>query len=177
MAKTRVQKKKLVEKYSDLIDKSTSIVVVKITGATPNEVNDFRKNIFDYNSKFHIVKNNLFKIALSNNKYSLIKSLDFGEHAVLFTDEDIVTPAKELEKLIKATTAKDYTKITIVGGYLDGQELTNEQAASIAQTPLFEESISMILGILNESIESVVNVLDNAPRSMVTILDQAFKQE
>lgn len=177
MAKTKVQKKELIDKYKDLIEKSKSMVVVKVDATTPNEVNAFRKGIFSTDSKFHVVKNNLFKIALKDKEYDVVDSLDFGEHAVLFTAEDIVTPSKELRKLIETAVVEKEPKIKIVGGYLDGAMLTVEQAVNIADTPSIEESISMILGILDQAIGGVVNVLNDPARSYVTILDQAFKEE
>ncbi len=177
MAKTKSDKKELVSTYKDLIDKSKSIIIVRTDRVTPNEVNAFRKSIYSSDSKFHVVKNNLFKIALKEKEYDIFESLDFGGHAVLFTAEDIVTPSKELKKLIETTKVEDKPKVTIVGGYLDGVKLTVEQAIDIAGTPTIEESISMILGILDQAMSGVVNVLEDAPRSFVTIIDQAFKEE
>ncbi len=177
MAKTKANKKDLIDRYKELIENSKSIVIVKTKRTTPNEVNEFRKNIFDHDSKFHVVKNNLFKIALKDKEYEVVDSLDFGEHAVLFTSEDIVTPSKELKKMIEETTVDKDQKVTIVGGYLDGEMLTVEQAISIADTPTMEESIAMILGILDQAMSGVVNVLEDPTRSYVTVIDQAFKEE
>ncbi|MCA9386698.1 50S ribosomal protein L10, partial [Candidatus Dojkabacteria bacterium] len=60
---------------------------------------------------------------------------------------------------------------------LDGAQLTVDQAISLADMPSKEESIAMILGIIDSALGGVVNVLNDAPRSFVTILDQAFKEE
>lgn len=177
MAKTRKEKKELLSKYSDLIKASKGIIIVKGSGITPNMVNAFRKGIFEDDAKFHVVKNNIFKIALKENNYTVVDSLDFGEHAVLFTKEEIVAPAKELKKFLKEAEAETNKAIvTVVGGFLDGVELSVEQAMNIADMPTKEESISMILGILDQAMGGVVNVLNDAPRSLVTILDMAFKE-
>jgi large subunit ribosomal protein L10 len=177
MAKTRKEKKELVSRYSDLIKGAKGIIIVKGNGITPNMANAFRKGIYADEAKFHVVKNNLFKIALKDNNYSVIESLELGEHAVLFTKEEIVAPAKELKKFLKeAEAAAGENTVSIVGGFLDGEELTVEQAMNIADMPSKEESISMILGIIDQAMGGVVNVLNDAPRSLVTILDMAFKE-
>ncbi|MCA9387345.1 50S ribosomal protein L10, partial [Candidatus Dojkabacteria bacterium] len=163
MAKTKSQKKDLVNRYKDLISEAKGIIIVKANKITPNEVNAFRNDVFETGSKFHVVKNNLFKIALKDSEYEVIDSLNFGEHAVLFTKEDIVSPSKGLKKLIDDTKLEDKEKtqrVTVVGGYLDGAQLTVDQAISLADMPSKEESIAMILGIIDSALGGVVNVLN-----------------
>lgn len=177
MAKTRKEKVALKEKYVNEIKKAKALIVVKPSKLTPNEANDFRMNLFDFNANFNIVKNTIFKLALEEASVPAIKELETGEHAVLFLEEDIVNPSKSLKKFIDATTGKDgVAKIEIVSGILDGAILSKEQVSELADMPDFNGSISMILGILDNAMSGVVNVLEDPTRSYATILDQAFKE-
>jgi len=177
MAKTKDQKKQLVEAYSSKITNAKAIVILKAKGVTPNEVNEFKKNIFDFGAEINVVKNTLFKIALKNSELEEEKDLDFGEHSVVFMSEDIITPSKELKKFIENTKQnKDTFKIEIISGFIDGTKLTKEQAIELSEMPDKSQSISMLLGILDNPLSSVVNVIEDPVRSIISIMDQAFKE-
>lgn len=177
MAKTKKEKVALKDKYVREVKKAKAIIIVKPSKLTPNEANDFRMNIFDFDANFNIVKNTIFKLALAEAQYPEIKELENGEHAALFLSEDIVSPSKSLKKFIEATTSKEEgAKVEIVSGILDGVLLTKEQVSELADMPDFNGSISMILGILDNAMSGVVNVLEDPARSYATILDQAFKE-
>lgn len=177
MAKTKKEKVALKDKYVKEIKNAKAIIIVKPSKLTPNEANDFRMNVFDFDANFNIVKNTIFKLALAEAQYPEIKELESGEHAALFLSEDIVSPSKSLKKFIDATTSKDgEAKIEIVSGILDGNLLTKEQVSELADMPDFNGSISMILGILDNAMSGIVNVLEDPTRSFATILDQAFKE-
>jgi large subunit ribosomal protein L10 len=177
MAKNKKQKKELLDKYKGMISNSKGMVIVKARKVTPNQVNEFKKSLSDMNSEFHVVKNTIFKIALKDNNLAEIEDLEFGEHAALFFGEDFVNPAKMLKKFIEDSKEdKDKFKVEVVAGFLGTEFLDKAQATELAEIPSKEQSISMILGILENAMSGIVNVLEDAPRSFVTILDQAFKE-
>lgn len=178
MAKTKAQKKQLVDKYKSKLQNAKGVIVVRPSKLTPNETNDFRRDLYDVNADFNIVKNSIFKIALKDLDLPELDSLASGEHAVLFMGEDIVSASKALKKFTDATKSKDGDlKVDIIAGILDGQLLSKEQAAEIAEMPDKKGSVAMILGILDQAMSGVVNVLEDAPRAYVSIIDQAFKSE
>lgn len=177
MAKTKAQKKELLKQYKELLDDSKGIVIVKSKGVNPNEVNSFKKELYDFDSEYHVIKNNIFKIALKDSDLAEEESLNFGEHSVLYFKEDVVSPAKSLKKFIEDTKADKTTfKVEFVSGYLDGARLSKEQVTELADMPSKEQSIAMIMGIIDQAMSSVVNVLEDAPRSFVTIIEQAFDE-
>jgi len=178
MAKSKKQKKDLIDKYIDSINQSKGMVIVKTQKLSPNEVTGFKKAINEFDSKFNVVKNTLFKIALEKSELENVDSLETGSHSVMFMGEDIISPAKKLKDFIDETKIdKTNFKVTISAGFLDGDLLTSEQAKELSEMPNKEESISMILGILDQAVSGVANVLEDAPRSFVTILDQAFEDK
>lgn len=178
MAKSKAEKKQLVEKYKSKLQNSKGVIVVKPEKLNPNETNEFRKDIYDIDSEFNIVKNSIFKIALSELEMPELESLKGGEHAVLFMGEDIVSASKALKKFSDSTKDKEgNVKVQVIAGILDGQLLSKEQAEEIAEMPDKKGSIAMILGILDQAMSGVVNVLEDAPRAYVSIIDQAFKSE
>jgi large subunit ribosomal protein L10 len=177
MSKTRVQKKELIAKYQDMLNNFSSVIVLDSKGITPNEINEFKKEIFQYGAEVHVIKNTLFKRALNDNGFIATNYFENGSRAVLFAKEDFVSPAKSLKKFIDDTKIdKNLKKIEIVGAYLQGEILDKTQASEISEMPTKPESVSMILGILDMSVTGIMNVLEDAPRSIVSVLDQAFKE-
>lgn len=177
MAKTKADKKELLKSYNEKIKSSKALVVLKPSKITPNESNEFRKEIFDSGASLNIVKNSIFKIALKENNLPEMKDLEFGEHAVLFLVDDIVSPSKALKKFIEATRPKNQdSRIQIIGGIMDGAELSKEQVTELAEMPSFEGSIALILGVLDMAMSGVANVLEDSMRGTVSVLDQAFKE-
>ncbi len=177
MAKNKEQKAELINQYSDLLGQSNCLIVVEPNGLTPNETNNFRKELFEVDSKFHLVKNTLFKIALEKAGLPAIEELNHGSHAVLFCKEDYVGTSKLLKDFMKnAVTKADEPKISIVSAILDGALLSKDQVNELAEMPTIQGSVALILGILDQAIAGVANVLQDPMRSYVTIIDQAFKE-
>lgn len=175
MAKSKEQKKDILEEYNSNIANSKGFIVLKPSRVTPNEANDFRKELYDFDASLKIVKNSIFKRALKENNLDL--DLDKGEFAVMFIKEDIVSPSKSLKKFMEnSKTADGEDKVQIVSGVLDGNTLSKEQVSELSDMPDKEGSISLILGILDNAISGVVYVLEDAPRSVASVLDQAFKE-
>ncbi len=178
MAKTRKDKAEMLKKYDELVKDSKAIVIVKSKKLTPNESSSLKKEVHDFGTKFNVIKNNVFKIALKNNNLDEEESLNFGEHSALFMSDDFVNPSKILKKFIADTAIdKNEFKVEIVSGYLEGEKLTQEQVVELAEMPEKEQSIAMILGVLDQAISGVLNVLEDAPRSIASVIDQAFPSE
>ena len=180
MAKTRKEKEVLLDSYKQLIADSKGFILVKPQKVTPNEATQIKKDLFESESEYHVVKNTIFKIALEQNDLDAVESLEEGSHAVIYFGEDIVTPSKILDKYKKELKVgpqkKSASKLEIVGGFLDGQLLTKEQVEELAEMPSKEGSVALILGILDSAMSGVANVLEDAPRSYATIIDKAFKE-
>lgn len=177
MAKSKTQKKEILNNYKSQIDSSRGLIVVKASGVTPNEVTEFRKEIHDFNSEFHVVKNSIFAIALKENELEEVEEAKTGENSVVYFGEDIVNPAKALKKFIEDTKIDKKTfKIEVLAGFLDGDKLNANQVVELAEMPDKEQSIAMILGIIDQAMSGVVNVLEDPVRSYATIIDQAFEE-
>ena len=178
MAKTREDKKQLLQEYSKRIKNSKGLIIVKPRSVKVNEITVVKKGLYDLNSEYRVVKNTLFKLALTENGYELHEDLNNGEHAIVFMNEDISSPAKLMKKYSKDLLLSDKksSKIELIGGYYEGSLLNKEQVEELADMPDKRGSISMILGIIDQSLSGVVNVLEDAPRSFVTIIDQAFNK-
>lgn len=174
MAKTKDQKKEIMKAYVEKLKASKCIVVVSPRKLTANDVVKFKKDIFETQSSFNVVKNTVFKIALKEAGLPEVEDLNNGEHAVLFSGEDFVSAIKQLKKFMNDTKVGDDYKISVVSGILDGQALTKDQVVELSDLPTFEGSLSQIVGILNMALSSVVTVAEDPVRSYMSIIEQAY---
>jgi len=178
VAKTKKEKENLLAVYLDKISKNKGIIFMRPKKLTPNETNSIRKSIDSYQSTLNFVKNSVFRLALKEKSLPEIETLKNGENIVLFLKEDLVNPSKELKKFIEETKSKDgEVKLEILCGILDGNLIGKESVMELSEMPEFEQSISMILGILDNPISSVSSILENTVISIANILEQAFSKK
>lgn len=173
MAKTRVQKEAILAAYKKKLENSTGFFVIKPNGLKPNDVNEFKKKLLTAGSTLTVVKNTIFARALKNAELPELNTLEFGENAILFINEDIATAAKLLQEFEKEQKGK----VEIRAGLIEGSLLEASQVTELANMPSKEQSIAAIAGLLNQSLAGVVNVLEDGVRSVAIIIDQAFKDK
>jgi len=173
MAKTKEQKQAILAGYKDNLSNAMGVIIVSPVGLTPNEASDFKMKLGELGSKFNVVKNTLFSLALKEAGLPELDTFEFGEHAVIFVEEDIAGTAKELKEFMKEVKEK----LEIKGGILEEQELTVAQVEELSELPTKDQSIAMIAGLMTNAISATVNVLEDSVRSVATILDKAFPQE
>ena len=173
MAKTKSQKVAMMDSYKEKLGNTTGVIVIDHKGLTASEVSAFKQEVSSIGGSFNVVKNTLFNIALDNvglPKLDIIKS---GAHAVVFMGPDVAQTAKLLQKFMKDTKEK----IQLRTGLLDGQVLSAAQLSELADMPTKEQSISMILGLLDQPLSGVVNVLEDSIRSVAVIINEAYKDK
>lgn len=157
--------------YKNKIAASKALLFVRPNALSANEAVEFKKQLSAVGAEFNVIKNTLFKIALTEAGMPEISDLADGANAVVFAGEDFVAAAKA----IKEFASKLEDKIVSGVGILDSNLLTKVQVTELADMPPREVIISQILGILEQPMSGVVNVLEDSMRSVVYVLDQAFK--
>lgn len=171
MAKTRSQKEAMLAQYKEWLTNSKGVIALEQSKIGPNDSNALKINLAGVSASYHIVKNTIFALAMKELEMPEMAEIKDGSHAVVFLGEDLAAGAKAINEFVKAN--KD--KIKYVAGMMDGQLLSVAQVESLANLPSKEQSISMILGLLENSLTGVVNVLEDSMRSVVTILDKAYQ--
>ncbi len=173
MAKTKDQKKEILDYYSNMLEKSAGTIVIKHDKLDSNQVSEFKKSLNSIDGKFNVIKNTLFALATKNAELPEMEVVKAGSHAVLFAETDIAGAAK----LLKTFMADNKEKVSVKGAYIDGQLLTPEQVQDLADMPSLEQSIVIIAGLLTRPISGIANVLQDSVRSIAIIIDLANKDK
>ncbi len=165
-------KEKRVAGYQKDFEKATVAVVADYRGLTVEQVSQLRRELFQMNAKFMVVKNTLMKRALKGTDGEAMLDLFQGPMALLLGFEDEVAPTKALKTFLQKAKIGE-----IKGGYLGQQSLSRQEVLDLADLPSFNELRAKLLGAINSPCSGLVMSLAGPQRALVTVLDQYAKQK
>jgi large subunit ribosomal protein L10 len=167
MAITREKKEALVAELVTKLQTSKSVVFTDYRGLTVEEIDEVRSQLRAEGIEFKVVKNTLFKLAAKEAGIEIAEDVTHGHPvAVAFAGDDEVAPAK-----ITYTYSKKNDKFAIVGGILEGKEISDIMVKSLASLPSREELYAKIVGTLASPLSGMVNVLSGNIRGLVNVLN------
>ena len=166
MSKTKNQKQSLIDVYKESLDKHPSFFILEPLAINPREATALKKDLAVLKSKYNLVKNSLFEKALEGNKLPVV-SLGKGQHAIVFSSEQISETAKIIRK---HASIKDKERIIILGGILNGKEISSIQVNSLAELPSKEVLMSQLLSVMNAPLRNFMYVLKGNIKELSYVL-------
>ncbi len=155
MARTKQQKKEILEKLQTIVADSKSLVFVNFKGLKVNDAVQVRRTLKSGGVGFFVSKKTLTRKALDGkNVQGTMPELD-GEVGVAY-GIDLIAPAREVYNFQKKL--KDNVKI--LGGVFDGKYMSKEEMISIASIPSREVLYGMFANVINSPIQGFVMALD-----------------
>lgn len=139
----RSQKEELVSQMRDTLQKATSVIVAHQTGLTVAEATQLRRDMRGAGAEFKVLKNTLAQIAVKGTNLEGMNSYLQGPTALGYS-QDPVAAAKVLSKF-----AERNDKLSIVGGFLDGQVLDAMAVKALANLPSLNELRSKIIAVIS----------------------------
>jgi len=155
MARTKEQKKEIIEKVGTMMDGAQSLVFVSFHGLTVSEATEMRKALRADGVKFFVAKKSLVGKALDARKYTGTQPALVGEFGMAY-GTDLAAPARG----IYAFQKKLKDKATIVGGVFGGAYMSREEMTAIAAIPPRETLYGMLVNVVNSPIQGWVMALD-----------------
>ena len=166
MAINKEKKAQLLETYVSLLGDSQAIVVVSALGLTVAEVTQLRVKIRESGARFHVVKNTLFRRALTQ---AGMPAPDFvqGPLSVAFCVEDIAPVVKAINDFAKDLGERPFE---VKGGIVDTDVLDSAGAKALADMPSKDVFFAQILAGIQAPGTQLVGVLTSTLRQTVTVL-------
>lgn len=166
MALSKEKKTQLLETYVSLLDDSQAVVVVSALGLSVAEVTRLRVKIRESGARFHVVKNTLFRRALTQ---AGLPAPDFiqGPLSVAFCVEDIAPAVKAINEFADELGERPFQ---VKGGIVESDVLDSEEAKALADMPSKEVFFAQILSGIQAPGTQLVGVLSNTLRQTVTVL-------
>ena len=168
---TKAFKDDKIKLIKEKVDKAQVAIVTEYKGLSVEEITKLRRALQKDGGDYMVTKNTLAKIAVKDTAYEALTDALKGPIALAFGFADQVAPAKVLSKFIKETK-----KGEILGGVLDGQWLSADDAKALANIPSKEELYAKMLGCINSPASGIVGgingVMSALVRAVAAVRDQ-----
>jgi len=157
MSKNLELKKQVVADITDKLQNCQSMVIVKYSGLTVEQVTKLRAQCRAAKVDYCVLKNTLVRRALADLNIEGLDDVLEGPNAFVFGMEDAVAPAKILSDFIE----KEKTKaIELRAGLLEGKAIDLKTIESLAKLPSREVLLAKILGSMTAAIGNFVRVIE-----------------
>jgi large subunit ribosomal protein L10 len=166
---------KKVEELANMIKSSNSIVFVDYTGLSVKVQQELKKHLKEVGGKMVVAKNTLLKIAgqkASLPKEALDGSLLSGQTAVIFAQDDPISPIQTIGKFAKENELPNF-KSAIVEGIFQDKEALKRISALPSKEVLLQNSI----GAVAAPLYSFIGTLQANMQKLIFILDQKSKEQ
>ncbi|MGX7092806.1 50S ribosomal protein L10 [Hutsoniella sourekii] len=147
---SREEKELQIKEVAENLQSAASIVVVDYLGLTVAEVTELRKQLREAGVKMEVVKNTMLRRAAEKAELAELNEVFVGPTAIVYSEEEVVAPAK-----IVAEFAKNAEALTIKGGTIEGEVASVEQIQALAKLPDREGLLSMLLSVLQAPVRNV----------------------
>lgn len=169
MALSRQKKEETVQDIKDLLARSKLTVFARYGGTPVHAMQELRVQAKESGTTVRVVKNRLFKQALSST--NTLKSTNTaslkGQLLYAFNDSDEVAPAQVL-----AAFAKSNPQIEFVGAFSsDGHLLAADDIKSLAALPSKDQLRAQMLATFSSPFSGVANALAGNVRGVLNALN------
>ena len=162
MARTKVEKKEILEKLEKIVKDAKSMVFVNFHGLNVSDTTQVRRKLKAENVGFFVSKKSLTRKALDGQKITGILPELTGEVGLAF-GVDLIAPAREIHEFQK----KYKGSISILGGVFEGKFMSKEEMMGIALIPSQKTLQAMFVNVINSPIQGFVMALDQIAKKKV----------
>ena len=157
-------KKEKVEEWSKRFKDAKSFILADYRGLSVEQDTKLRKAMREAGVEYTVVKNSIARFAA--NGFDGLDEYLKGPTAIALSMQDPVSPSKVMSKF-----AKDYDKLDIKAGVVEGKIVDIEGVKSIASLPSREELVARVVGGLSGPLYGIVNVLNANIRGLAVALN------
>lgn len=167
MAISRKKKEALVKEITTKIKESKSIVFADFAGLSVEEIGELRSKLRENNVQLKVIKQKLFAIAAKEAGADINLSEAAGHPIAFAFSEDEVMGAKTIHEF-----AKSNDKLEMIGGALEGKNISMEELKALSEMPSREELYGRVVGSLASPLRGMVGVLSGNLRGLVSVISQ-----
>ncbi|UTR12499.1 50S ribosomal protein L10 [Evansella sp. LMS18] len=149
MSKVIEKKQQVVEEIAAKLQESQSTIVVDYRGLDVSEVTELRKQLREAGVDFKVYKNTMTRRATEKAGLTELDEQLVGPTAIAFSNEDVVAPARILNKF-----AKEHKDLEIKAGVIEGRVASLEEVQALADLPSRDGLISMLLSVMQAPIRN-----------------------
>jgi len=133
------QKEELVLEAKKRIEDAKVVVAFDYHGLTVESFETLRKSVRSSGGEVVVIKNNISRRAAQTSGHENFAEKLVGPKALLFSNNNIVEPAKALHEF-----AKKNNKVVIAGGIVEGSDVEGAKIAELATLPSYEGLLTQL---------------------------------
>ncbi len=168
----RTEKEEVITKVREKFSEAKIGVLTGYRGMTVAEMTDLRKRLREASVEYRVIKNNLAKIASEGTPVEPLREHFTGPTAIALSFDDVVAPAKILNN-----ATKDFKKLEILAGSMDGNLLNKDEIVRIASMPSRDELLGMFLRVMQAPVTGFATVLSAPLRDLMGVLNAVKDQK
>lgn len=161
----------MAEELTEVLKRKPNIFLTNYLGLKADELNELRRSLEPYASKYLVVKNSIVRVALKNAGFGELVDLVDGGIGLALGGDDPIVAVKVLNKF-----SKSHEALKLKGGYLQGEVIDKQKINYIASLPSREQLIAKVVFGIKSPITGFVNILGNTLRNFVYVI-QAIKDK
>ncbi len=170
----REEKKRFIEDLKDKLSRAQAIFMTDYTGLTVKDMIDLRRKLKKAGGEYKVVKNTLYRIALTDTPYEVIKEFVFGPTGVAFSYDDPIGVAKVIVDF-----SKENPNLKIKKGAFSGKVLEEKDVERLAKMPTREQMMAQVVGAFAMIPMRLILVLKANLNNLILVLNaiKAKKEE
>lgn len=167
----RPEKQFLVDEINTHLDKSDYLFLADYERSTVIDIAALREELVKEEAEFHVVKNNILKVAARDRGYPEIDEHLNGQNAIVIGGQNPSGVAKVLTKYFEKKE-----KMDVKVGILASQRLEKDEIIALSKLPNLDAMRAQLLGLLSQPAQSMVFVLSGVPKAMLNVLQAKADQ-
>jgi large subunit ribosomal protein L10 len=170
LALTKEQKREVVAKYGEWLERSDAIILAEYIGMTMKDMDKLRAKVREAGGEFHVVKNTLAKLALKDAEIDFEEDHFLSSTAIGFAFEDPPALAKAITDFAQES---DFLKVKV--GYLEKQMMSAAEVKALADLPPLPVMRATLLSTILAPASQLVRTLAEPGRQVAAVM-KAFSE-
>lgn len=158
-------KKYLVEEVAGHLNKSDYVFLSNFERVTVHELAALRKELETEAAEFHVVKNNILRVALKSKNQPELDEYLKGHTAIITGGKNPSGVAKILFKF-----GKEKEKGAVKSGIMSGNRLSFSDIEVLSNLPPLPVLQAQLLSLFNTPAQQCARVLNGVPQGMLNVL-------
>ncbi len=160
-----------VNHISEISKEKNNCILTDYRGLTVTQLESIRKELRKLNTKYSVVKNNFFKIAVQGQGLPVVDQFLAGPTAVAFSGEDVSEVVKVLFKFTKTLPVK------VKAGIIDGKFYNDKEIEAFSKLPGRKELIAQLMATMNAPLQNFVLCCNDVAGRLVRAVNAVKEQK
>lgn len=166
------EKEQMITELHEKLAKAKVAIVTAPKNIDVATVTELRKEFRASKVEFKVIKNTLAKRASKGTGFESLVDLMEGPTALVLGYEDVVSPAKVLQKFLDKKT----DKLSVKGAVIEGNKIDAKGVEALSKMPGLNELRAMLLGMMMRPAQQLVSVMTQPAAGLARVLDAKSKK-